>query len=245
MLELGFFISAKRWGGPLSTLGAVVVAAGKGTRMGTRESKQFLRIGGKPVLVHTLEVLEQAALVSEVILVVGALDIEQCEIYKSDYQLGKIKKIVAGGGERQHSVYAGLLQCEAQWVLVQDGVRPFLTSDMIERCYMAAMQVGGAAAAVPVKDTIKIADKHGLVTATPERSTLWSVQTPQTFRRDQLIAAHESAFKDGFIGTDDASLAERYGIPVQLVQGDYSNIKITTPEDLLWSEYRLRGYTGK
>src|SRR5690606_30514760 len=118
---------------------------------------------------------------------------------------------------------------------------PFVTDALIQRCFAAAVQVGGAVAAVPVKDTIKVADEHGRVTATPDRSRLWAVQTPQTFRRDQLIAAHEAAFADGFSGTDDASIAERAGIPVQIVQGDYNNIKITTPEDLQWSEYRLSG----
>ncbi len=226
----------------LTSLGAVVVAAGKGTRMGTRESKQYLRIGGKPVLVHTLEVLERSPLISEVILVVGALDIEQCESYRTEYNLGKIKTIIAGGDERQYSVYAGLLQASAEWALVQDGVRPFITMELIQRCYDAARETGGAVAAVPVKDTIKVADDNGEVSATLDRSRLWAVQTPQVFRRDQLLAAHESAMADGFLGTDDASIAERTGIPVKLVPGDYHNIKITTPDDLLWSEYRLRGY---
>ena len=223
----------------MSLLGAIVVAAGKGTRMGAKESKQYIQLGGKPIIVHTLEALEQASNVSEVILVVGAQDIAMCEGLKSTYNLTKIQAIVAGGEERQSSVYEGLLRSSTEWIIVHDGVRPFVTEQLIERCWQAAERFGGSVAAVPVKDTIKVADQAGKVVATPDRATLWAVQTPQAFRRDQLLAAHEAARQDAFIGTDDASVAERYGIAVHLVTGDYNNIKITTPDDLHWAEYQL------
>ena len=226
-------------------LGAIVVAAGKGTRMGTKESKQYLKVGGKPILVHTLEKFQRADIVGEIVLVVGADDVALCEGYREQYGLDKIKAIVTGGGERQFSVHAGLLRSKAEWVLVHDGVRPFVASDLMARCWEAAERFGGAVAAVPVKDTIKEADSDGRVAATPDRSRLWAVQTPQAFRRESLIQAHETAFRDGFVGTDDASIAERVGIPVHIVHGDYGNIKITTPDDLEWAEFRLSKEAGK
>src|SRR5690606_32105848 len=137
--------------------------------------------------------------------------------------------------ERQHSVHAGLRSASSEWVLIHDGVRPFVTESLIERCRETAYRYGASVAAVPVKDTIKEADLSGKVTSTPDRSRLWSVQTPQMFRRDELLEAYEAALRDGYLGTDDASVAERYGITVHVAEGDYDNIKITTPDDLAWA----------
>lgn len=228
----------------MGNIGAVVVAAGKGTRMKAEDRKPFLPLAGKPIVVHTVEALAESALVAEIVLVVGAADVERTTRICAEYGLGKVRHIVPGGAERQHSVQAGLMALTSEWALVHDGVRPFVTPEIIERCLAAARQTGGAVAAVPVKDTIKLADDKGLVAETPDRSRLWAVQTPQLFRRADLADALENALAAGFVGTDDASVAEQAGIPVAFAMGDYRNIKITTPEDLalatLWLEQAER-----
>lgn len=223
----------------MRTLGAVIAAAGKGTRMHTEESKQYLLLNGKPILAHTLEVFERADEVSAVVVVAGTDDIDRCRGYIEEYGLAKIQAVVAGGKERQLSVYEGLKRLDTEWVVVHDGVRPFVTVQDIVQCWWTAMVYGSAVTAVPVKDTIKIADESGMVRNTPERKSLWTIQTPQAFRRVDLMAAHERAMQEGYFGTDDAALAERSGMPVKIVEGNYDNIKITTPEDLLWAEFML------
>lgn len=219
----------------------VIVAAGSGTRMGTAESKQFLPLRGKPVLVHTLQVFQAVDEVDEIVLVVGAADIDRCERYRDEYGFDKIRRIVAGGAERQESVYKGILSLppETEWVLVHDGVRPFVTERHIMACWRAAVEHDAAVLAVQVKDTIKIVDASGRITSTPDRRSLWAVQTPQAFRLSLLREAHERAAADGFVGTDDAMLVERIGRAVHVVEGDYRNIKLTTPEDLLLANWLL------
>jgi 2-C-methyl-D-erythritol 4-phosphate cytidylyltransferase len=223
----------------MGMLGAVIVAAGRGTRMGTKESKQYLPINGKPILVYTLEAFEKAAEISAVVLVVSQEDIVHCQSYIEKYGLTKISAIVAGGTSRQSSVYEGLQHLNTEWVIVHDGVRPFVSTESMIDCWRAAEQYGAAVIAVRVKDTIKIADEAGMVHSTPDRNSLWAIQTPQAFRRSDLIIAHKKAAQDGYQGTDDASLMERSGIPVRIVEGDYGNIKITTPDDLKWAKFRL------
>lgn len=223
----------------MDKLGAVIVAAGRGTRMGTKESKQYLPINGKPILVYTLEAFEKAVEVSAVVLVVGQEDIVHCQSYIEKYGLTKISAIVAGGTSRQGSVYEGLQHLYTEWVIIHDGVRPFVSTESMIDCWKAAEQYGAAVIAVRVKDTIKIANEAGIVQSTLDRNSLWAIQTPQAFRRSHLVAAHMKATMDGYQGTDDASLMERYGIPVRIVEGDYGNIKITTPDDLQWAEFRL------
>ncbi|ANS77290.1 2-C-methyl-D-erythritol 4-phosphate cytidylyltransferase [Paenibacillus yonginensis] len=212
--------------------GAVIVAAGRGTRMGTAESKQYLLLDGKPIIVHTLEVFQREPLVSEIVLVTGEQDVERCRQWVSSYGLNKVTKVIPGGSERQDSVYKGLQELAAEWVLVHDGVRPFVTGALIHACCEGAWESGASVLAVPVKDTVKVIDGEGFVSATPDRRSLWAIQTPQAFRRLELIEAHEAARRDGFSGTDDSMLVERRGTRVKIVEGDYSNIKITTPEDL-------------
>lgn len=225
----------------MDKLGIVIVAAGKGTRMGTAESKQFLPLCGKPVLVHTLEAFERMDDVSSIVLVVGEQDIPRCREYVERYGLAKVKAVTAGGSERQSSVYKGLLALagEADWVMVHDGVRPFISEKHVTLCWQVAKKHGAAVLAVPVKDTIKVVSDSGRIESTPDRRKLWAIQTPQAFRLTTLIDAHEQAERDGFLGTDDAMLMERLGIPVHVVEGSYTNFKITTPEDLKWSEFLL------
>ncbi|PYI50164.1 2-C-methyl-D-erythritol 4-phosphate cytidylyltransferase [Paenibacillus flagellatus] len=226
----------------MTTYGVVVVAAGKGTRMGTSESKQFLEVGGKPILVHTLETFQRLPRIEAIVVVTGSGDIGRCVGYVERYGLTKVTAITAGGSERQHSVRIGLerLPDGIEVVAVHDGVRPFLTGELIDRCLDKAGESGAAVVAVPVKDTIKVVDPSGRIESTPERRSLWAVQTPQAFRLDLLVEAHREAEREGFVGTDDATLVERLGHPVYVVEGDYANIKITTPDDMLLAERLLQ-----
>lgn len=222
--------------------GVVVVAAGKGTRMGTAESKQFLLLQDKPVLVHTLERFEQMEQCETIVLVTSANDMDRCRTWVSEYHLSKVQDIVAGGKERQDSVYEGLRAVQkrgAELVLIHDGVRPFVTEEAVYACCEAAVKHHAAVLAVPVKDTIKQANAEGVIVATPDRSSLWAIQTPQAFRLEDVMKAHHQAQAEGWLGTDDAMLVERSGIAVHIVEGSYTNIKLTTPEDLLWAEWWL------
>lgn len=220
--------------------GVIVVAAGRGTRMGTVESKQYLMLDGKPIFIHTLEVFHRHPLISQIVLVTGEQDVDRCRSWIAEYGMAEQIQVIPGGAERQHSVRQGLLSLSTPWVLVHDGVRPFVTREQITACCEAARTYGAAVLAVPVKDTIKLADEQGWVAATLDRRSLWAIQTPQAFRRADLLAAHERATEDEFVGTDDAMLVERLSISVKLVEGAYDNIKITTPEDLGYAEF-IRG----
>lgn len=224
-------------------LGVVVVAAGKGKRMGTAESKQYLTLCGKPILVHTLEVFQRMEAVDAIVLVVGEGDEARCRRYAAEYGLSKVCRITSGGAERQTSVGKGLRHMPegVEWVLVHDGVRPLVRPEQAEACYRKAKETGEAAVlAVPVKDTIKIVGPDGQIRSTPDRSSLWAIQTPQAFRLSALLQAHRQAERDGFLGTDDAMLMERLGVPVHVVESSYDNIKVTTPDDLDWAEFLLR-----
>ncbi|WP_127508989.1 2-C-methyl-D-erythritol 4-phosphate cytidylyltransferase [Paenibacillus humicus] len=219
--------------------GAVIVAAGRGTRMGTPESKQFLLLRGKPVLVHTLELFQRMDAIREIVLVTGAADAERCRRWCGEYGLTKVAAIMEGGSERQHSVRIGLDSLSADWALVHDGVRPLVSEAAVSACLARAEETGAAVLAVPVKDTIKKVDAAGIIESTPDRSSLWAIQTPQAFRRARLREAHERALADGFLGTDDSMVVERLGDPVAVAEGEYTNIKITTPEDLPYAEFLL------
>lgn len=218
---------------------ALIPAAGMGRRMGAAVNKQYLLLDGRPILAHTLELFQKADFIDEIVVVVPAEEIEYCRINVVEkYRMTKVRKILAGGAERQISVLKGLrgLDChDDDVVLIHDGVRPFVTLPTIQRSVDMALQHDGAVVAVPVKDTVKIV-KDAFVTSTPARKSLWLAQTPQSFRYKVIRAAHELADAEGFTGTDDASLLERIGKKVHVVIGDYRNIKITTPEDLILAQ---------
>lgn len=222
----------------MQSFGVVIVAAGKGSRMKSAESKQYLPIGGKPILVHTLELFEQLPEAVSIVLVVQAGEEERCRHYLEAYSLRKVTAVIPGGDERQASVLCGLqaLPADTRWVLVHDAVRPFAEPEHILACLRRAEETGAAVLAVPVKDTVKLVSASGIIESTPERSRLWAVQTPQAFAYGKLLAAHKRAEQEGFLGTDDAMLMERYGTQVRIEPGSYDNIKITTPEDLEWAE---------
>ncbi|OPH50108.1 2-C-methyl-D-erythritol 4-phosphate cytidylyltransferase [Paenibacillus ferrarius] len=231
----------------MGKLGVIIVAAGKGSRMGTAESKQYLQLGQKPILVHTLQLFQNIQEVHEIILVVGEHDLDRCRGYVQDYGLSKTTHVLAGGAERQDSVRRGLdsLQQGTDWVLVHDGVRPFVKKEHVFDCLEKAKEQDAAVLAVPVKDTIKVVDSAKRIQSTPDRRSLWAIQTPQAFRLSLLQEAHERASQESFIGTDDAMLVERLGTTVHVVEGDYYNIKITTPEDLPWAEWILNHVRGE
>ncbi|MBM7580743.1 2-C-methyl-D-erythritol 4-phosphate cytidylyltransferase [Jeotgalibacillus terrae] len=217
------------------TYEVVIPAAGRGKRMGADRNKLLLDLKGIPVIIHTLQVFERDPLCSGVILVIHPDDKMILQKLIDQYHLTKITQMVPGGAERQHSVYEGLKKAAAKVVMVHDGARPFISEDVIHKLAEAAASEGGAIAAVPVKDTIKKV-QNGTVTETVERSDLWSVQTPQAFLLEVLMAAHENAVRIDFLGTDEASLVEKTGGKVAVIESDYDNIKLTTKEDLVFAE---------
>ncbi|BAL82474.1 putative 2-C-methyl-D-erythritol 4-phosphate cytidylyltransferase [Selenomonas ruminantium subsp. lactilytica TAM6421] len=217
-------------------------AAGQGKRMQAGINKVLLTLAGEPILVRTLKTFSAVAEVGELIVVVAADEVAAVEEQLRKVSGLKPFQVVAGGSERQYSICNGLQQVSesADVVLVHDAARPLVTPKTIQAVIDTARDKGGAIAAVPAKNTIKVVDADGLVVDTPPRSTLWEVQTPQGFRKDILVKANEAAIVDDFLGTDDASLVERIGAPVAVVQSDYRNIKVTTPEDLLIAEAFLQ-----
>lgn len=223
---------------------ALVVAAGSGKRMGAGDiPKQFLPLASLPILAHTLARFESFHCLSHVTLVTRPEDVEKCWsdlVHK--YHFKKVQSIVPGGMTRQDSVYQGLqnLDSETEIVVIHDGVRIFITEEMVAESIQEARKYGAAVVAVPVKDTVKQVSEDGFVAQTLDRHGLWTVQTPQTFRYPLIRSAYEKACEDGFYGTDDAMLLERLGFKVKVVLGTYRNIKITTPEDLVLAEMILQ-----
>lgn len=218
---------------------AVIVAAGRGTRMCMDKNKQYIDIAGKPILARTLEAFDRCDLINEIIVVVSEQDIVYCKQHIIDmYGIKKVKCIVAGGDERQESVYNGLLNVSSgcDIVVIHDGARPFITEDIIINSILTAKEYGAACVAVPTKDTIKVSDSDQFINETLNRSMLWSIQTPQAFAYKTIMEAHIKAKEDGFVGTDDAVLVERLGLKVKLVMGSYDNIKITTKDDLVFAQ---------
>jgi 2-C-methyl-D-erythritol 4-phosphate cytidylyltransferase/2-C-methyl-D-erythritol 2,4-cyclodiphosphate synthase len=218
---------------------AIIPAGGSGKRLGAGVAKQYLMLHQCPVLVHVLAALQKSDVIDDIILVVPEDDLASIrERIIEKYGLSKISTVVAGGRERQDSVLCGLRAitepCDV--VLVSDGVRPFITQDMIAQVVTAAVQEGAAAIGVKAKDTIKETTDGDMVAATLPRQHIWQTQTPQAFQYELLCEAYAEAEKDHFYGTDDASLVERIGAKVRMIAGSYENIKITTPEDLVMAE---------
>jgi 2-C-methyl-D-erythritol 4-phosphate cytidylyltransferase len=219
----------------------IIPAAGQGKRMGAGKNKLLLTLEGVPILIHTLRVFEADAECSGIILAINPSDEQEFKSLLKEYGIHKVSSLVTGGKERQDSVYNGLRAVRSLdgIVLVHDAARPFIRLETIHNLVEAASKDGGAIVAVPVKDTIKKAD-DGRVAETVERSSLWSVQTPQAFRASVLLEAHNKAMREQFIGTDESSLVERIPHHVSIIEGDYDNIKLTTPEDLYFAEAILR-----
>lgn len=215
---------------------AIVLAAGQGKRMGTKVQKQYLEIDGKPVLYYSLYTFEQSKIIDEIILVVGEKQLEYCQDeIVSKYGISKVKKIVQGGAERYHSVWNGLQEVDDEgYVFIHDGARPFVDEEILSRVYNDVQTCKSCVVGMPVKDTIKLADKEGFVDETPERSLVWMIQTPQVFETGLVKKAYALLMEqENPQVTDDAMVVEQMlGHKVKLTLGSYENIKITTPEDL-------------
>lgn len=225
------------------SIAALLPAAGSGVRMGSAVAKPFLAIEGREILAYTLEVFERCAAIDEICVMVAEpyrLWCQQAIIER--YGFRKVRRLVAGGATRQESVWRGLLQVSPQTdlVVIHDGVRPFVTLEVLEATLERAATMGAAIAAIPVKDTLKRVSAAGEVEATISREHLWRVQTPQAFQRSLLLAAFRHAWGRGLWATDEAGLIEAYGHPVAIVPGLETNIKITTPDDLLFCESLVR-----
>lgn len=218
---------------PRAKTSAIIVAAGSSTRM-NRVNKQFLELGGMPVLARTIRAFEFTDIISEIIVCVKQEDIRRTREMIEQYRFKKVKDIALGGDTRQASVL-NALKCVSEgvkWIAIHDGARPFVTTDEIMRCALACESYGAAALAVPVKDTIKVVNESGYIESTPDRATLRAVQTPQVFRLEDYQKAVGQLGDAVLTYTDDCKLMEQIGQPVFLVDGSYENIKITTPEDI-------------
>jgi 2-C-methyl-D-erythritol 4-phosphate cytidylyltransferase len=211
---------------------ALVTAGGTGRRMGTPTAKQYLDLGGMPLLARTLAVFQNHPLIAWIVLTVPAGDEELCRSrVVLPFGLDKVKEIIAGGSTRQASVYNGLKKvASAQLVAIHDGVRPLVSPEVITRTIAAAQASGAAVACAPVRDTVK--KRAGSYLETLPRSDLWLAHTPQTFKTGLILEAHKKAVEDGFVGTDDSILVERLGHPVSIVVDSEDNLKITTLDDL-------------
>ena len=235
---------------------AIVLAAGQGKRMHSKVQKQFLEIQGYPVLYYSLRCFQESPLIQDIILVTGEESISYCkEEIVQKYGFTKVSAVIPGGKERYDSVWMGLkavkddLPKEATEgiVFIHDGARPMVSEDILERCFQDAQKYNACVAAVPVKDTIKIADENGFAETTPRRDRVWQVQTPQTFSFGliydayaQLAAQKDTLAEKGIKITDDAMVVETFtDHQVKLTEGSYRNLKVTTPEDLPLAEKYL------
>ncbi|MCD6582428.1 MAG: 2-C-methyl-D-erythritol 4-phosphate cytidylyltransferase [Desulfuromusa sp.] len=228
----------------------LIPAAGTGRRMGGSIRKQYLELAGKPILAHTLTLFENHPLIENIYPIVPPDDISYCQQQIIDrYGFSKVRRIVAGGAERQDSVRNGLnalaedgLDQPQRPILIHDGARPLFDCKQLSALIEIICKTGACTIGVPVKDTIKDV-VNSTITGSPDRSRLWQAQTPQGFQYRLIREAFDRADEDGFVATDDASLLERLGHPVQMLEGDYRNIKVTTPEDILIAVALLGGST--
>ena len=225
----------------------VILAAGQGKRMGAGKNKMLMDLLGMPLIVHTLLVFEKDQRCDRIVLVCNSNEKDQLAKWLSHYRIKKVSACVSGGNERQHSVFEGLKVLRQPGsdgiVLIHDGARPFIEHRHIHKVEEAAANNEAAILAVPVKDTIKQV-RNDEVQKTIDRSSLWMVQTPQAFRLSVIIQAHQTAVQKDLTVTDDASMIEAQGGKVSVVQGDYRNIKLTTPEDFLIAEQFMRTKGG-
>jgi 2-C-methyl-D-erythritol 4-phosphate cytidylyltransferase len=224
-------------------LRVVVAAAGTGSRMGSQVNKQYLLLNGRPVLAYSLDLFEQYDPIDEVIIVAKSSEVQFCEreIVKK-YSYRKVSRVVAGGLERQDSVWAGLSNLDDQtaYVAVHDGARPLLSLKLLDSLYKEARQWGAAIPGVLARDTLKIMGPDSFVSQTLDRTSVVAVQTPQIFQFHELRKAYQQAYEDNYRATDDASLFEKYIGRVRVVAGQNDNLKITTPEDIIIAEGLLQ-----
>lgn len=223
---------------------AIIAAAGEGLRIGGKISKPYLPLCGRAMVLRTLDRFFATGSVGRVVLVVAAGELSRCEgMLRTDSLLGRRPWILqTGGATRQQSVNAGLEKIgdDADIVVIHDGARPFVSPALIDRCVESADQTGAVVAGLPARDTIKFVSDDHRILSTPDRKTLWEIQTPQAFRRAVIVEAHKRATRAGFEATDDAMLVEQAGKPVWVIEGEKTNLKITVPEDLWLAEAMIR-----
>ena len=218
-------------------VGVIIVAAGTSSRMGGID-KVFATLVGEPILAKVVSVFNDCSLVDEIVIVLAKKSLEQGRRLIKDHHWHKVIAVCPGGPRRQDSVKEGLRRLtDCEWVVIHDGARPCISTDLIERGLITARESGAAIAGVPVKDTIKIVSRRGFVQQTPTRQSLWAAQTPQVFRYDLVAEAYRQADDEV---TDDAALVEKLGHRVEVYMGSYHNIKVTTPEDLAVAEVFLQ-----
>lgn len=218
----------------------IILAAGSGKRMMADKNKILLDLGDRPIIAHTIARFYDHPMVRKIILAIREEDEDQIDSIIATYGFNDIVKVV-GGAERQDSIYncIEVLSDDTHILLIHDGARPFVDEDIITRSILETIECGATCVGVPSKDTVKIVDQEGIILDTPDRSQVWCAQTPQTFSFDLIREAHTRARQESFLGTDDASLVERYGHKVKMIMGSYMNNKITTPEDIKQARYIL------
>ena len=214
---------------------AIIVAGGKGTRMGADKNKLLLKIKNREILYFTLSAFERNKNIDDIVLVSGADDIEECKRIINEGGFRKVKHITVGGASRQQSVMNGLKCAQGDIALIHDGARALVTDAEIDASIEDCIKYGAAAVGVKCKDTLK-SSRDGFISGTIDRELTYLIQTPQVFRLEEILALHRRAETDGFAATDDCMIAEHYGVRVRISEGSYDNIKVTTPEDLIIAE---------
>ena len=229
------------------SVAAIITASGSGLRMGGNLPKQFQQLGGKPILAHTMAAFNRVDIISKIVVTAPAEYINHAWEIATANKLDKIGAVITGGTSRAASIYAALKALPfvgkgPKIVLIHDGVRPFVSEELINAVAKAAQTHGAAVAGIPLTDTIKEVDSKNRVTSTPDRNQFWRVQTPQGFTYDTIMDAYAQGENDDMLSqaTDDSMLVERLGIPVMMIEGDPGNIKITTPEDMAMGEGLLK-----
>lgn len=217
-------------------IGAVIVAGGKGTRMGYGKNKVLMPICDKETIIYTLKAFSDNEYIDDICLVTGEEDLTVCRDLVLAHGLFKVKKIIVGGATRQESVYNGLLNIDCDFVCIHDGARALITDDVIKSTIDAAVEFGAAAPGVCPKDTLKSVSADGFIKTTVDRDEIVMIQTPQVFKKDEILAFHETAREKKLTVTDDCALAEYFGVRVKITAGRYDNLKLTTPEDVLMAE---------
>lgn len=220
-------------------ISAIILAGGKGKRMNSKVSKQFIEIKGKPIIYYTIKKFNENKNIDNIVVVLPQDEVDYFKENVLEKYMLKVDKIVIGGAERQDSVYNGLKSLEqdsVDIVLIHDGARPFISDRIIEEGINYAAVYGASAPGVMPKDTIKIKSEEGFSINTPKRETLMAIQTPQVFKFNEILKCHEKIKEDKILVTDDTMVVEQYGYNVYLYEGEYTNIKITTPEDLILGE---------
>lgn len=215
---------------------AIIVAGGKGRRMGAGQNKVFLNIGGREIIANTLTAFQTCDTIDEIVVVTGADDMERVKEIALRDGISKLAAVVRGGAERQNSVYNGLCAVTGDIAVIHDGARCLIEPEYITAVVRDAEKFGAAAVGVKVKDTLKTVDEDGNICATVDRERTVQIQTPQVFILDEIKRLHERAAAEGLAVTDDCMVFEHYGRTVHVTEGSYDNIKITTPEDLAVGE---------